>query len=47
MVSLSLHVETIEIHDLVPPRDKVVHELLLGILASVDFRCAAAAANFP
>jgi hypothetical protein len=31
-------VEAVKVHDLVPRRDKVVHELLLGVLASIDFR---------
>ena len=31
-------VEAIKVHHLVPRRDKVVHELLLGVRTSVDFR---------
>ena len=31
-------VETVEVHDFVPYRYKVVQELLLGVLACVDFR---------
>ena len=31
-------IETVEVHDRVPRRDKVVHEFLLGVLASADFR---------
>ena len=31
-------VETVKVHDLVPRRYKVVQELLLGVLTSVDFR---------
>ena len=31
-------VETVKVHDFVPHRYKVVHELLLGVLTSVDFR---------
>ena len=31
-------VETVEVHDFVPRRDEVVQELLVGVLASIDFR---------
>ena len=31
-------VEAVKVHYLVPRRYEVVHELLLGVLASVDFR---------
>ena len=31
-------VEAVQVHYLVPHRDKIVHELLLGVLTCVDFR---------
>ena len=31
-------VETVKVHDFVPHRYKVMQELLLGVLTSVDFR---------
>jgi hypothetical protein len=31
-------IEAVEIHYLVPSRDKVLHKLLPGVLASIDFR---------
>src|SRR4030065_32777 len=34
----SSEVETVKVHDFVPHRYKVMHELLLGVLTSVDFR---------
>ena len=34
----SREVETVKVHDFVPRCHKVVQELLLGVLASVDFR---------
>ncbi len=34
----SSEVETVKLHDFVPHRYKVVQELLLGVLTSVDFR---------
>jgi YD repeat-containing protein len=38
MVLAESEVETVQVHDLVPRRDKVVHELLLGVVTGVDFR---------
>ena len=32
-----LHIKAIQIHDLVPSGDKVLHKLLLGVIASVSF----------
>jgi hypothetical protein len=37
-VPRSSEVETVKLHDFVPGRYKVLHELLPGVLASVDFR---------
>jgi hypothetical protein len=34
----SSNVETVKVHDFVPYLYKVVQELLLGVLTSVDFR---------
>ena len=34
---LSVEIEAIEIHHLVPGRDEVLHEGLLGIVTSIDF----------
>jgi hypothetical protein len=31
-------VESVEVHDFVPHRYEVMQELLLGVLASIDFR---------
>ena len=34
----SVEVEAVEVHDLVPGRHEVQHELLLGVVARVDLR---------
>lgn len=34
---LSVEIEAIEIHHLVPSRNEVLHEGLLGIVTSIDF----------
>lgn len=34
----SVEIESIEIHDLVPRSDEVVHELLLCVVARIDLR---------
>ena len=38
LISQSGEVEAVKVHDLVPCRYKVVHELFLGIVTCVDFR---------